>query len=1742
MLAFARAGQLAALVVLLSALLSTAMPGAAHAQKAFQRDDLADAAIKLEAQIRAESGQVTRAAAVLRREADAAFQRNDFRTGLQILGQITVVAPEDSANWLRIAQTVLLIRPGNVRERTGLLERAATAAYIAYQRTKAPAEEAASLLIVSRSYADRQLWRPALDAMRISLDLREVADVRQQYERMREDHGFRLLDYSVDADASSPRACFQFSEDLPGRRTDLSPFVAVSGQDRPALSADTRQLCVEGLKHGERYTITLRAGIPSTVRETLAKSAEFNIYVRDRKPFVRFSGRAYVLPRVGQRGIPVVSVNTSTVAVEVYRIGDRNLVSTVLGHDFQRTLNRYELARLREERGSQVWKGEMKVDPVQNTDVTTAFPVSEAIPDLSAGVYVMVARAAGAVGEDYVDLATQWFIVSDLGLTAYSGNDGIHTFVHSLETTQGSNGVEVRLLSRNNEILATKRTNDTGYAQFEAALTRGEIGAAPAMLVATAANGDYAFLSLRSPAFDLSDRGVAGRNAPSGLDGFVFTERGVYRSGESVHVTALLRDAQGMAAVGVPVTLVVERPDGIEYRRVTVADQGVGGRSLEVALVPSAPTGTWRVRAFADPKRPAVGEATFLVEDYVPDRLEFELKTSAKAVSRSEPAQVTLEGRYLYGAPAANLDVAGEVVVAPAAERMGFSGYRFGLSDEQTEATRSPLDGLPSTDNGGNASFAVDLDKVPQATRPLEARVTVRLAEPGGRAVERKLTLPVTPAGPMIGVRPLFSGRSLGDGEQANFDVVVVAPDGTALARSGLRYELLRVETRYQWYRRDNSWDFEPVKLTRRVADGELSVVAGKSARLSLPVQWGRYRLEISSGERNGPVTSVAFDAGWYTEATADTPDMLEIALDKPEYAPGESMTVAVTARTAGKVTLSVIGERLLATMTQDVRPGTARLQVPVGKDWGAGAYVVATLRRPLDAKAQRMPGRAIGVQWFSIDRKARTLAVNMEVPQLTRPGSALRIPVKIGGLAAGEEARIVVAAVDVGILNLTNYRPPAPDDYYLGQRRLSAELRDLYGQLIDGMQGTRGQIRSGGDIAAAELQGSPPAQKPLALYSGVVTVKPDGTAEIVFDIPDFAGNARVMAVAWSRGKVGRANADVTIRDQVVVTATLPRFLLNGDRGAMHLDIDNVEGQPGDYRVEVRSEGVNVVGKAAPQTMRLAAKQRSAMPVPLTAPAVGTGNITVRVSGPGGFALERNYALAVKPATQVLARRTVRTVARGESVTLSTDLFTDLVPGTGSVSVSVGLSTALDAAALLAALDRYPFGCTEQITSRALPLLYVNDLASASHLALDEAVDRRIQDSIDRLLARQGSNGSFGLWSTGGDDLWLDAYVTDFLTRARERKFAVPDTAFRLALQRLRNFVGNAEDPSRNGGRNLAYALYVLARNGAAPVGDLRYFVDTKLDDFTTTIAKAQLAAALGMLGDKIRAERVYAAALRSMAPEPILEYGRVDYGSMLRDGAALITLASEGGASNATITGAIERVEAARGLTPYTSTQENAWMVLAARALAKQATGVSLDVAGERRQGALNRRFLPSQLQTPVRIANAGDGTLQAVVTVSGAPLSPEPAADRGFRIERLYYTLDGNPADPTKAKQNDRFAVVLRITEPRPQFGRVIVADYLPAGFEIDNPRLVSSGDAGTLPWIQDGVEPVNVEFRDDRFSAAFNRRSNDPAVFTVAYIVRVVSPGRYVHPQAFVEDMYRPDRFGRTATGTVEVTAAR
>ncbi len=773
-------------------------------------------------------------------------------------------------------------------------------------------------------------------------------------------------------------------------------------------------------------------------------------------------------------------------------------------------------------------------------------------------------------------------------------------------------------------------------------------------------------------------------------------------------------------------------------------------------------------------------------------------------------------------------------------------------------------------------------------------------------------------------------------------------------------------------------------------------------------------------------------------------------------------------------------------------------------------------------------------------------MQVNLNAPQLVRPLSKLTLPVKLAGLSAGEDAYVTVAAVDVGILNLTRYETPDAPEHYFGQRQLGHDLRDLYGYLIDGMQGARGAIRSGGDAAAsAGLKGDIPTQQPLAYYSGVVKVSADGAATIEFDMPAFNGAVRVMAAAWSGAKLGKASADVIVRDPIVAQATLPRFLALGDRSRFFLEINNVEGPAGAYTVDLDVKGpVLVAADATRRTLTLAAKQKTQLVIPVTAAGIGTAAFDVTVTGPNGVSTKQALTLRVQPSLNTIARRNVRTIeGNGGQLTLSSDLLADLVPGSGAVSVSVSPLAALDVPALLGELDRYPYGCTEQTISRAMPLLYVNRLASLENLALDSSAGQRIAAAIERVLARQGANGSFGLWGIGGEDLWLDALTTDFLTRARERNIPVPPVAFSLALDRLRNQLVNAGEIRKEEAAGLAYAAYVLARNGRPVMGDLRYLADNKLGDFATPLAKGQIGAALALLGDRTRARSAFAAALNELQSSRDDGLSRPDYGTRLRDGAGLLTLIAETNGERAEITRAAQLVDASRAATRLTSTQENLWMVLAAQALARDAENLSLTIDGAERKGALYRTFRADALEAkPVVIANPGGTPARAAITVSGVPTQPEPALSQGFSIERGLYTMKGQPADPRRLRQNERYVVVLKLSEPAMRYGRLLLVDPLPAGLEIENPALTDGASLEGLNWFKQEVEPVNVEARDDRYVAAFTREGNQPAAFSVAYTVRAVSPGRYVHPAAYIEDMYKPDRFGRTAFGAVEIIAAR
>ncbi len=400
-------------------------------------------------------------------------------------------------------------------------------------------------MVLADALQRRSYWRPALDALKISLALADNGAVRETYDKLRSEHGFRMTDYKAEAETSSPRLCLQFSEGLARGQVDFGKFVSVDGRDPQSVVAENEQLCIEGLAHGQRYKVQLRAGLPSAVEEELQKNIDIAVYVPDRKAFVRFSGKSYVLPSRGQQGIPLVSINTSKVDVDVYRIGDRNLIGALENGDFQRQLQSYEIEQIKSRTGEKIFTGSMDVPQKLNEEITTALPVTDAVGTLKPGVYVMIAKPSQKTREDYGTEATQWFIVSDLGLTAFSGEDGVNVFVRSLAEATPSGDVKVKLVARNNEVLGTTKTDARGYARFEAGLARGEGGLQPAMLVAENANGEY-----RLPRSHLGcvrshrPRRQGARDPRPRSTASFYTERGVYRPGEDVHIAALVRDSR----------------------------------------------------------------------------------------------------------------------------------------------------------------------------------------------------------------------------------------------------------------------------------------------------------------------------------------------------------------------------------------------------------------------------------------------------------------------------------------------------------------------------------------------------------------------------------------------------------------------------------------------------------------------------------------------------------------------------------------------------------------------------------------------------------------------------------------------------------------------------------------------------------------------------------------------------------------------------------------------------------------------------------------------------------------------------------------------------------------------------------------------------------------------------------------------------------------------------------------------
>ncbi|MEO5343053.1 MAG: alpha-2-macroglobulin family protein [Gammaproteobacteria bacterium SHHR-1] len=1514
------------------------------------------------------------------------------------------------------------------------------------------------------------------------------------------------------------------------------------------------QLCASGADFGVAYGLTLRAGL-QIGNYRLQETLQEQIPAIDRDPRLWFNASAYVLPLANQGLVPLHSLNLEQAQVRLYRIHERNILSPFVQQRFRRPLQADDLRQVADQVGELVWQEQLALANERNQSQETALQLPQELLQRP-GLYVLHAVDQRLLEEDYWATedayASQWLVVSDIGLTSYLGQDGLSVQARSLASGEPLPGLQLSLNSQNNRRLASLTTDAQGLVRFDPGLLRGTGGRQARQLVAFSPQLGFSLLDLDKAPLDLSDRGVAGRAAPTGLDAYVFTEQGIYRPGDRVHVTALVRDRLGQKGQALPLVLRLFNPQGepLMERLVQPSPQAAYLSSLD--LPTSARSGKWRLALFAGAETQALGESGFWVESIVPPRIEARLEV-AQGLERDQPAQARLEVSYLYGAPAADLRVKAEVnLVADGNPFAAYSGFHFGDQAAEDQAAAS-LDRMElaqtRTDAQGRALIPLRLEPHGDWKRPLRARLKVSVIDVDGRALDRHASFSLRHLPLYLGIRPAFADRRAEGHGSARFQLISLDRQGRPLANQALSWRLIAEQADYQWYRRDGRWQYDRVVYDTPLTSGEIDTDDSGMAELAVAVEQGDYRLQLTDAEQR-VISSLRFKAGDQVLGESETPDSVRLSLDKSEYRAGEQARLRVQGPFPGKASLVIANERILSMREFDLGSEEQQLNIAVEPDWGAGAYALVTLYRP--AQGQQQARRALGLIWLDLSDAPHRLALELGQSGQVRPRQRVEVPLRIPGLQPGEEVELTLAAVDEAVLQLTGFSPPDPLAHYFGKRQLGLILRDLYGNLIPLPHPRPGQQRQGGgdagDTGAAGLEGAPVSDiRLVSHFSGLVRLGPQGEALIPLDLPDFNGRLRLMAVAWSDKRLGSATGVLQVSDPLVVTPALPRFLGPGDRARMTLSLDNLEAPAGTYQIELQGDGVVEVAGGGQRSIRLDRQGRVRLGFELRAHRLGSAQLQLRLSGPQGYSYQRQLRLEVRGHHFPLTRRSYQRLQPGEQLRLDQTDLAGLYPETARLTLGLSASPAVDVPGLLDQLERYPYGCLEQLVSRAFPLLYANPLAARWGGRQDQLLEHRLQGAIYDILEKQDLSGGFVLWNADDNratEGWLSAYALEFLWRAAEQGYAVPASALKrgqrwLSSQVRRGYYAHDADARALEVVSQAYAHYVLALMGQGRAEDLRYLIAQHKSSMRTPLALGQAATALALMGDAEAASGLMQEAMASSERGLRSE----DYGSLLRDQAALIYLLQESRLAGLDPAQLWARLLDGQQASPWLSTQEQAWLVLAASTLdGAQEMRVQQDQGEVRRHSQpLHLQPDPARLQAGMGLTNRGERPIWVVQQVHGTPIQEVPLAQPAFRLQRAWFRPNGELADPAQVNQGDSLVLLIQGEARRRGEHRLLLVDLLPAGFELELGSFSEGATQGDYAWLPK-LSPLEfLDRRDDRMVMALDLKGRDQGKFSLAYQVRAVTPGRYLWPGSVLEDMYRPDLRGQTQARPVEVLGA-
>lgn len=1515
---------------------------------------------------------------------------------------------------------------------------------------------------------------------------------------------------------------------------DFREFISMEPECDFSLEGGRGRLIIRGnFKAGETYTVNIAEGAPAVNGTLLERGFSSRIQVPDLPPAVAFASVGAYLPSKGLGNIEVQTTNVDKMVVEVEQVFENNLLYFLTG-GYDTRYNNYSTDP--NNIGRRIFFKEKELDYLKNEPLSTTVDMAGIVGDTARGVFIVSARSK----EQRWVSDSRPLMLTNLGISARMADDYLLVWVHALDDTKPISKANVALISRNNQVLVEGKTDSRGIVIFDDLKNRTE-GFEP-YLVTVRKDNDLAYLRFVDCLLPTSDFDVKGRPYLSGgYEAFVYADRGIFRPGDTAHLVSIVRGVENKRLKPFPYVIDIRDPRGREFRsfRVTAGESVMDAVNFDIPTF--APTGKYAVTARIG-EAYTIGQTSLMVEEFMPDRIKVTTETKCDAYRTGDTIHIEAGAKFLFGPPARGHRVSGTLTLRSDIFRPdGWSKYTFTTPERKFSQKEIRLVDTVLNDSGV-FEYSVVIPEAPGAPSSLTGLIGIAVTETGGRTVGAYKAITVNPYDRYLGLKLNLDGYAE-VGKPVATDVVAMNGEGEPVAVSQATARFYRVVYNSVLKRSAAGYySYVSERKLQAIDSTKINIPAVGGTVQFTPNDYGSYMIEVADG-RKGHVAAVQFYAsGWgYAPWSMAEPDKIQIDLDREKYTPGENAKVQIRAPFAGTLLLTVERDRVIDMMTVQMSDNTAEIDLPVKKDFFPNAYVVATLIRPASEIKDHTPARAFGLTPIMLETSEKALPLTVEAPPVVKPETTLALK-----LATGVPGRreVAVALVDAGILQLTDFTVPDPLEFFYGKKRPLLKQYDMYSFVYPEVERAASHLSppGGAMFAEAEKRHLNPVMaqrvKPLSLWSGVVKTDDSGKATITFDLPQFNGKLVALVVAAGDGRYGAASSETIVRDKIVIQESFPRFTAPNDVINGLVSLFNNTVHDADVHVKLSLKGPAEYLSDTIQTVHLANNAEGAVDFRFRA-GLKPGKITCRLTAHSGAdSSHSEFELPNRPA------QPLKTLFGSGAVTadsaVSFKLPDEFLEGTGEFTLRTSSLAGVTFARNIQYLLSYPYGCLEQTTSRLFPLIYFNDLTKFVQPSLfgGGGPDYYIQEGLLKLMSMEIGDGSFSYWPGGGHrHHWSSVYASHFIVEARKAGYLVDDKFYHRVVDNVRKIARGQSYNDLDSSQRI-YAAYVLARAGKLENRITNYLRKLNTADLPA-YSRYQLAGVFALNGELELARTHIPENIQPNNFEP--ETGG-NFNSGVRTDAILLEVLMTVDPRSASTPVLVQSLMKKAQIGHWYTTQESAFALMA---LGKYFKGKEEDnftgrlkISGDSTYSIDTSSFFRKRTSldgNQVTISIDGKGTCFYYWQASGVSTSHAVEEfDRGIVVRREYLTESGDPIDPAKVALGARVVGRITVQSQDKKLYNAVVSDLIPAGFEIENPRLKTSP---TLSWIKDSrLKFDNVDIRDDRLLIFTDLYQNEPLVFY--YSLRAISAGDFTIPPVAAECMYNPLIAGAASSGRITI----